>query len=746
MDIERYARAEKLLPRNRSELVFGDKVAPRWMAGGARFTYRVRTPEGPQFVLVDPAAGTREPAFDHGRLATALAAAAEQPVADLPFAAIDLVDGAVEFDAFGAHWRCPLDSYTCTKAGQAANPLEVLSPDKRWAVFARDHNLWVRATGSGAEWALTADGTPDQSYGTLIDAVLPFTLMKKLGLPGLPPAVSWSPDSRRVLTHRTDQRDLRLTYLVESTPADGERPHLFTQRYALPGDEVLPHAELVVLDVEARTAVPAKAPPLLMAYLSPITSGWAWWADGAVFFLDQPRDVRTLRMHRLDPETGEVTLLVEETGRTRVEPAQLLAQKPNVAVLPGGEVLWYSQRDGWGHLYLYDGAGLRHQVTSGEWAVQEILHVDAQAGVVYFVASGQVADDPYRRQVCRVGLDGGGFAPISDGALDHAVTVPENRAYYVDSASTPDRPPVTSVRAWDGRELIELEQADVTALLAAGWSPPQRFRATAADGETDVFGLLYLPHDFDPAKRYPVIDNPYPGPQVNRLRPAFDQWIFGPECEAMAALGFVVVAVDGRGTPGRSKAFHDSATLADAGHLDDHVAAMRELAATRSWMDLDRVGIFGISGGGYATVRALCAFPEFYKVGVSLAGNHDQRMYHALWGERYDGPYDADTYARSSNVEIADRLVGKLLLMHGELDDNVTPHQTMRLVDALLAADKDFDLLIVPGAEHAFLGYEHIVVRRRWDYFVRHLAGVEPPAYRIPPAPLDMELVAMMMS
>lgn len=327
--------------------------------------------------------------------------------------------------------------------------------------------------------------------------------------------------------------------------------------------------------------------------------------------------------------------------------------------------------------------------------------------------------------------------------------MPDNTAYFVDSASTVSTPPVTTVRDWDGNVLVELERADITRLLATGWRPPEEFTAIAADGETEIHGLLYKPAGFDPGRRYAVVDHPYPGPQTNRVHASFDAGSYGHEAEATAALGFAVVVVDGRGTPGRGKAFHDASygRLGDAGSLADHVAAIRQLAGTRPWLDLDRVGIFGMSGGGFATVRALCDFPDFYRVGVSECGNHDQRLYHALWAESYDGPADTDVYARSANTEIADRLEGKLLLIHGEMDDNVTPHLTMRLVDRLIAANKDFDLLIVPGAEHSFIGFGHYVTRRRWDYLVRHLMGANPPTgYRLADIPVTAELLETLMA
>ncbi|MFJ9428296.1 DPP IV N-terminal domain-containing protein [Streptomyces sp. NPDC101490] len=748
-----YLAAEQLLhrPARPGRLVVGDRIRPQWIDGGARFWYAVADGPGRRFVLVDPAAGTREPAFDHTRLAASLAAASGKPVdpAALPFTFIELDGDAVEFAALDAYWRCELDGYGCerTEFTPPGSPLEVRSPDGGLAVSRRGHDLWARSLSDGREWALTADGAPDHQYGTGPDCTANTVLLSKIGLPHLPPAVAWSPDSTKVLAHRTDERLVRRTHLLQARPADGGAPLLHTRRYAHAGDEHMPLAELVVLDVTTGTVVRSQAAPLLMPLLSPIAAKWAWWApDGsAVYYLDRPRDLRTLTLNRLDPVSGEVTTVVTETGPTRVEPNQWAYEPPIVRVL-ADEVLWYSQRDGWGHLYRYDlhTGELLGQVTSGPWAVRQILRVDETAREVFFTASGLVQDDPYRRTVCRVGLDGSGFTKVTDDDADHVPTMPPGQGYFVDSASTVDTPPVTRVRDWNGRVLAELERADVSRLAATGWTPPERFRTKAADGVTDIYGVLYRPRGFDPARRYPVVDNVYPGPQLNRVLPSFDPGGLGMDAEPLAALGFVVVAVDGRGTPGRSKAFHDfsDGRLADAGGLADHVAALRELALTRPWMDLDRVGVLGHSGGGYAAVRAMADFPEVYKAGAALSGSHDTPHFNLGFVEAYDGADNPEAWARSSNLALADRLAGPLLLVHGGMDDQVHPDHTLRLADALIAADKDFELLVVPGAEHTFIDCVSYVRKRCWDFLVRELMGTRPPAHRPAPFPLGPELLA----
>ncbi|MFI6289905.1 DPP IV N-terminal domain-containing protein [Streptomyces sp. NPDC051018] len=753
-DTARYEAAERLLPHHRPSLVRGGRVAPRWIDGGTRFWYLSGTQAGHRFLLVDPERGTRGPLFDHDRLAAALASVSGEPVEGgaLPFTEVGFSGAEVGFDAFGVRWRCPLDSYVPEKDEEYRRPdfAEVLSPDGRWAVALRGHDLWLRSVATGEERPLTTDGTSERPYGTQPDSLTFGALMRRLGARSLPPLVVWSPDSRRLVTHRLDQRGVAMSHLVEAAPADGGRPALHSYHYPMPGDDAVPVAELVVFDVDGGSAVPSRGRPLFTPMLSPVMAKRVWWApDGSsVHYLEQPRDLTSLTLNALDPRTGEVRALLAESGEPRVEPGQGMGQTILRVLSTGREVLWYSQRDGWGHLYLRDteSDGTWHQVTSGEWAVQRILHVDESERVVYFVATGLVERDPYRRQICRAGLDGSGFARLCDDDLDHVVTVPENGRYFIDSASAKDTPPVITVRGWDGSVVVELERADITALLATGWTPPQQFTTKTADGVTDVHGLLFLPPGFDEGAAYPVVDSPYPGPHHGRLDPSFEGYPhLDCEAEAIAALGCVVVVVEGRGTPGRSRAFHDCSygEYGRAGFLEDHLAAIRELARTRPWMDLDRVGVYGGSGGGYATVRAMCLYPDFYKVGVSQCGNHDQRFFQLAWGETYDGPLDAERYARSSNVELADRLTGRLLLIHGEMDDNVHPHLTMRLVDRLIAANKDFDLLIVPGAEHFFLGYEAYTTRRRWDFLVRHLLGGEPPAgYRLADFPVNPALLS----
>ncbi|MGW6462008.1 prolyl oligopeptidase family serine peptidase, partial [Streptomyces sp. NPDC055078] len=580
-------------------------------------------------------------------------------------------------------------------------------------------------------------------YGSNLDVALSQVMLRNLGL-ALPPMALWSPDSTRLLTHRIDQRMLPEQVLVEAAPRGGGRPEERRLRYAMPDDEESATLAFVVLDVAGRTAVHQRAEPWHIDFLSPVAlSRVRWSEDGtAVHYLHSTRGLKSLSMIRLDPDTGETATLVSESSASRVEASVVIMEKPAARVLGSGEVLWFSQRDGWSHLYLYgaDGA-LTGRITEGPWLVRHVLHVDEQARTVFFTASGLAEGDPYAQQLCRAGLDGSGFTRLTDDDLHHDVTASPSGALFLDSASAVDTPPVTVARDASGTVLLEVERADATALVAAGWTAPERFTVKAADGVTDLHGILWRPHGFDPSGSYPVIDNPYPGPQVHRVEAGFTGSFTG-QPEALAALGFVVVALDGRGTPGRSQAFlsESHGNLGSAGTLDDHVAAIRQLATRYPWIDTGRVGVFGESGGGFATVRALLAHGDFYRVGVAMCGNHDMRFYLSGWLEWYLSDESEEARRATSNPELAAELTGKLMLIHGELDDNVLPYLTTRLVDALIEADKDFDLLIVPGVEHSFLGRRHYVTRRKWDYLVRHLHGVEPPAgRRVEPFPMDIE-------
>ena len=408
------------------------------------------------------------------------------------------------------------------------------------------------------------------------------------------------------------------------------------------------------------------------------------------------------------------------------------------------EVVWYSQRDNWGQLYLHDltTGALKNRITMGEGPIEGIARLDETARTLVVEALGrEPGRDPYFRHYYRVGLDGRGWTSLTPEDADHAIQLSPDGRYFVDSYSTPATPPVIVLRDADGRVVMPIEHADISRLKASGWVPPIPIVTKAADGTTDLYGLMFRPSHFDPARHYPIINNPYPGPQSGSV----GSRSFSPargDAQALAELGFVVIRVDGRGTPGRSKAFHDAyyGRMGRDNTVPDQVTAMRELGRRYAWVDTTRAGIWGHSGGGFITADAMFRYPDFFKAGIAESGNHDQRLYEDDWGERYQGLLvrnadGTDNYDAEANQLLAKNLKGHLLLAHGTLDDNVPPDNTMVVVDALIKANKDFDLLLIPNAAHGYGAASNYMMRRRWDYFVMHLLGVTPPKeyeYRSP--------------
>ncbi|WP_158605602.1 S9 family peptidase [Amycolatopsis panacis] len=744
----RYAQAEQMLPHKMRELISSAGLVPTWVGGTETLWYLNRVGKGHEFVLVDAEAGTRRPAFDHTRMAEALAKALETEFEPdkLPVIDIEPRDGAVRLIVNGVRVDVDLGSYTVTVLGEFRTDEEP-SPDGRWAVVCREHNLFVRDTETGEERQLTTDGEDGYAYAGMTDQVAALVMQENIGLK-MPPMVVWSPDSTRFVTHRLDQRGVELMHLVRASPFDGGRPRVLSYRYALPGEEKVASAEFFAFEAATGKQVKADYGPVTMPFVPATAYSWVWWSKDQTkaYWLSNDRGDHNVALHEFDVATGAVEVLVTESSTSHIlyGPQQ---QDRNIRTLSTGEVLWWSQRTGWGHLYRYDRDGTVTTLTSGDWMVRHVVTIDEDARRVVFTAGGQDPEaDPYLQQLCSVSLDGGPVEAITSDGLDHSVTPSQSGRYFVDLTSRWDVPAVVVLRDRAGAVVTELERSDATALYEAGWTAPERAVVKAADGETDVYCAVYRPLDFDPGKTYPVLDCVYPGPQIScapmrfpTTQGPFTGSVAGfnhPEC--FAALGFVVTVVDARGSALRSQPFQDfSRVSGNAVFVDDHVSAIKQLAESRPWMDLDRVGVYGYSAGGYASARAILQAPEFYKVAVSSAGNHDNRLNHSWWGEKFFGlPEDFD-FARQANVSLADQLQGKLLLIHGEMDDNATPHGTMRLVDALMKADKNFDMLIVPNADHHMMVHRTYFIRRRWDYFVQHLMGETPPVYQLEEVPVS---------
>lgn len=739
-----YARAERFLSYNTQPLIDGSAGQPNWLAND-RFWYRVLTAKGSEYVLVDPARKTRAVAFDQAKLAAALSSASGKtyeadrlPIRTLTYSP----DGkTIAFAAAGKAWKYDVGSGQLTPDSAPAKPSanagnEVVSPDGKLAAFIKDDNLWVRDTNTNQLTQLTTDGTKDYGYATdnagwtHSDA----------------PVLRWSPDSRKIATFRQDQRNVGSMYLVTTNVG---HPRLESWKYPLPGDKDIAMIERVVIEVNSPKVVRFQmAPDPHRGTLSDDISSSGTFDDvdwspdtREMAFVSTSRDHKEEKFRIADATTGTVREVFTETVATQYESGQGAI---NWRYLPKSkEIIWYSERDNWGHLYLYDaGTGkVKRQITKGNWVVTKLLRVDEQKRELYFLADGREPGNPYFTHLYRIGLDGKNLKLLTPEPGNHQVALSPSGQYFVDTYSQPDKPGQTVLRSADGKLLSTLEKTDISRLTAAGWKAPTPVTVKAADGQTDLYGLMFTPTGLDANKKYPVIDYIYPGPQGGGV----GSWSFSAarsDHQALAELGFVVVVIEGSCNPLRSKSYHDACygNMAE-NTLSDQITGIKQLAQKHPYMDVNRVGIWGHSGGGYATAAAMFRYPDFFKVGISESGNHENRNYEDDWAERYIGllktnPDGTTNYDNQANAIFAKNLQGKLMLAHGLMDDNVPPYNTWLVVEALTKANKSYDLVVFPNARHGFGAYGPYMMRRRWDYFVQHLAGAEPPQnYEMKPVP-----------
>jgi dipeptidyl-peptidase-4 len=732
-----YAHAEKFLRQHTSPLVFRMDVRPNWIDENA-FWYRNSIPEGSEFILVDKKTKKRARAFDHQKLAKALSEATEKPYDPfkLPFQSLEYSKdkSSITFNAASRTYTYDIrkNSLAAKKAERTPRPGRnmMVSPDGKLTAFIREFNLWVRDIDTKKELQLTTDGVKDFGYGTNNAG---WTKRST-------PVLLWSPDSKKIATFQHDGRGVGEMYLVNTKVG---HPKLEAWKYPLPEDKEIFRVHRVVIHIneEGPRVVRLQMPP--DQHRSTITDHIAlrtgeladaeWSPDSSqLAFVSVSRDHQHVVLRMADPETGEVRDVLEEKVDTFFESGFNVI---NWHILPEtGEAIWFSQRDDWGHLYLYDleTGRLKYRLTEGSWNVLQVLRIDKKNRLIYFLGAGREEGDPYFQYFYRVGMNGKGDVELlTPEKTNHRISLSPEGQNFVDSYSTPVEPPVTVFRDNGGRKIAMLEKADISRLVEAGWQPPVPITVKARDGKTDIYGLMHKPTHFDPSKKYPIINYIYPGPQTGSV----GSRSFSPsrgEQQALAELGFIVVALDAMGTPMRSKSFHAAyyGNMGDNG-LPDQITGMKQLAERFPWIDIDRVGIYGHSGGGYASTDAILRYPDFFKVAVSGAGNHDNRSYEDDWGEKWQGllkknPDGTTTYDNQANQLQAKNLKGKLLLAHGTMDSNVPFYNTLLVVNELIAANKDFDLILFPNRGHGF-GRESYMIRRRWDYFVEHLLGAIPP-------------------
>ncbi|MBK6588745.1 MAG: DPP IV N-terminal domain-containing protein [Acidobacteria bacterium] len=678
-----YDRASKMLASGTAPFVDRAGVRPTFLPDG-RFWYSVLTATGREFVMINPVDGSRQTG------ATAAAIGVTAPAGP-----------AGPGGRFGG------------------GGLVSTSPDGKKQVYIKDWNLWVKDIASSKETQLTTDGVKDFGYAT-----------DNAGWRHSDrPIVLWSPDSKKVATFQQDQRHVSDMYLASTAVGAGK---LEAWKYPLPTDKEIAKLHRVVIDVETGKMVRFKMAPdehrgTLGDDIS--TGDMRWSNDGATFaFISSSRDHKVAKLRVANVATGDIREVFEEVVKTQYESGQ---GRENWEYYPTtNEAIWYSERDDWGHLYLYDltTGKVKNQITKGNFVVTAVEKIDPKARVIYFNANGREAGrDPYFSHFYKINFDGTGLQLLTPEDGNHQVTLSPDGKYIVDNYSKPDVPPVAVLRDTNGKKIADLEKADVSRLRAAGWKPVTPITVKSRDARWDLYGLMFTPTNLDPAKKYPVINYIYPGPQGGGVGGRSFSASRGDH-QALAELGFVVVIIDGTCNPDRSKSFHDVCygNMAD-NTLEDQISGIKQLAAKYPYMDTTRVGVWGHSGGGFATAAAMFRHPEFYKVGISESGNHDNRNYEDDWGERYIGLLSGDNYKTQANQEYAKNLQGKLLLAHGNMDDNVPPYNTYLVVDALVKANKDFDLIIFPNARHGYGADSNYMMRRRWDYFVKNLLGVDPP-------------------
>ena len=712
--------------------IYKNRINPHWDPDGAWMWYRNDLAKGArEFILVDLKKGLRERAFDHEKMATALREAgggehkaAQLPLEDLRF---DLKAHTVTFRSNGKWHSCNLGTYKLEKVQKPEDipepgekktsqsppdrkpyrPARDISPDKKWRAYVKDHNLWVRSNEEGSkEIQLSTDGTEKNRYQA------PF----------------WAPNSNNLISFRVQPGEVGEVHMVQTSPREGGRAKLHSRRYALPGDKFTLH-ELNWFDLARREH--RKPEVDLIDFRGPRLR---WTEDGRYFRYEKvDRGHQRFRVIEVDTFTGKHRNIIDEKSKTFIwtEHALRLGMAQVNWLQNSREILYFSEKDGHRHIYLVDiASGSMKAVTRGELVVRYVDKVDEKNRQIWFRASGMHKDqDPYLIHFYRVNFDGSGFTALTMGNGDHEIRYSPDRQFIIDTYSRIDRAPVHELRrVSDGALVCKLEETDIRELIATGWQPPEVFSAKGRDGKTGIWGIVCKPANFDPSRKYPVLEDMYAGPHDSYVP---KRWSPGRRYSAWTEMGFVVIKVDGMGTANRSKAFHDVCwqNLKDAG-FPDRILWHKAYARENTWYDITRVGIYGGSAGGQSSTGALLFHPDFYKVAVSSCGCHDNRMDKASWNEQWMGYPVGPHYAESSNIDNAHRLQGRLLLIVGEMDNNVPPESTMRLADALIQANKDFDLIVVPNGGHGGGGRHGD--RRRKDFFRKHLLGIEPPNYNIP--------------
>ena len=619
------------------------------------------------------------------------------------------------------------------------NSYEILSPNRELAAYIDNFNLWVRNTKTDKRFQLTFDGFNNYGYATNNAG------WKK----SKSPVLKWSPDSKKIATFRQDARGVGEMYLTSTNVG---HPKLEAWKYALPGDDKIFEIERLIIDIKSKKIIKFKMNNDFQRSTTTdhiagrdgefLDTQWSY-DSSKLAFISTSRDHKEAHLQIADSKTGDVFSLFKENVKTYYESG---VRAENWKVLfDSNEFIWYSEKDNWGHLYLYDLSTkkLKNRITSGNWLVRKIMHIDYINREIIFTAGGREKGNPYHIYLYKINFDGNKLICLTPERGSHSISSSPNWNYFVTTYSTTNTSPISILKDRNGKNLLQLASSNTDELIKNGWQEPLEFNVKARDDKTDLFGIMYLPSDYKKNKKYPILNYIYPGPQSGSVG-NYSFMVSRKDFQSLAELGFIVVSVDAMGTPGRSKSFHDAyyGNMGDNG-IPDNIYAIQQLANRYSFMDISKVGIWGHSGGGFASTAAILKYPDFYDVAVSTSGNHDNRNYIADWGEKWhgllkpldlnkkDGKLDFDisksNYDIQANQLLVNNLKGKLLLAHGLLDDNVPPSSTFLVVDALINANKDFDLILFPNKRHSYGNLNNYMMRRKWDYFVKHLKSINPP-------------------
>ena len=773
--IPEYVQAEKFTQDKLNTMLFSTTVDPHWFRKGNCFWYEYKTSEGKFWYVVDPSAKTKKPLFDRDEMASQLTEIVKDPfeARHLPIRNLKAGEDGRTFtfevtstkdkkedkdkkgkkggkEVFYFSYDYPTGKLTHLE-DKEEEPKRLswgsVSPDRKTVVYAKDLNLYRMSyedyqkakkdekDSTIVEIQLTTDGVEDFGFG------MPYTMMntdtlcngKRRRVYGV-----WSPDSRHFATILADNRAVKDLWVIDVTAKP--RPTLETYKYQMPGEKEAPVEHLYIFDMqdnsrkEIRTSrfkdqsIDIEARPYEQKQRDMEDVSRVWQGDADRFFMTRgSRD-----LHRIDVCTytvgqDSIVPIVEERMNTYQE------TRPIHVVDGGKKFIQWSERDGWAHLYLYDDQGnLLNRITKGPWHVEQVLKVDAKAGVVYFTSNGRNAgENPYYEHLYRVNLDGSGLRQLTKGDYFHQVEIDDDARFAVDNYSRVNTVPMAVLLDNNGNKVMDIQESDFSQLFANGYKFPELFTVKAADGVTDLYGVMYKPFDFDSTKVYPIVDYVYPGPQVEAVYYPFTR--MSVRTDRLAQAGFIVISVGQRGGhPSRSKWYHNYGygNMRDY-PLADHKYAIEQLANRHSFIDIERVGIHGHSGGGFMSTAAMCMYPDFFKAAVSCAGNHDNNIYNRWWSETHHGVKEVvsekgDTtfvYKIATNPEIARNLKGHLLLVHGDIDNNVHPGNTMRVVEALIRAGKRFDMLMLPKQRHGFGDMNEYFYWRLVDYFSEHLRG-----------------------